>query len=229
MQVQAREERRAAQLAAPAHRDLTRRGVDRVRQILADRHARLHVDARAQVQPLQAVREALFAKGVAAVDVGDVPAVGVERADGELVAEQIELAGREVEQRADGRVRLAVVVAEVSFEVTSDAGDAPVRQQLPALRESLVKLYFDSAVIADRVGEAVSHAVSARIACGLAVRAKRRVADLTNYVTCVVFNRRIVQTTNASGRAGGQIRNSVQAMIIRIGRIGNNLKNRNEV
>src|SRR5262249_53003323 len=92
-------------------------------------------------------------------------------------AEQVELAGREVEQRADGRVGLAVVVAEVSLEVAFDFGDAPVGKQLPALREALVKLYFDRPVLADRAGEPVSHAIRAGIACGLAVRAKRLEAD----------------------------------------------------
>src|SRR5262249_40666475 len=153
-----------AQLAAPAHRDLAGCGVNRMSKVLADRHSRLHVNARAQIQTLQAASEALVAQGVAAVDVGDVPAVGVERADGELVAEQIELAGREVEQRADGRVGLAVVVAEMSLEVAFDFGDAPVGKQLPALREALVQLYFYRPVLADRVREAVSHPVRAGVA-----------------------------------------------------------------
>src|SRR5215813_1506206 len=135
------------------------------------------MNARAQVQPLQTASEALFAQRVAAEEIDDVPPISVERADGELVAEQVELARREVEQRADGRIGLAVVVAEMSFEVAFEFGDAPVRKELPAVREAPVQLYFDRAVIADRIGEAVRHTVRAGVARGLAILAERRVAD----------------------------------------------------
>src|SRR5262249_48740953 len=96
----------------------------------------------------------------------------------------------EVEQRADGRVGLAVVVAEVSLEVAFEFGDAPVRKQLPTVREALVQLYFDRAVIADRIGEAVRHAISAGVTSWLAVSAQRLVADAEGGVDEVWVARR---------------------------------------
>src|SRR5262249_57936023 len=148
------------------------------------------MNARAQVQPLQTASEALLAQRVAAVDVGDVPPISVAGADGERGAERVDLARREVKQRADGRVGLAVVVAEVPLEVAFEFGDAPVRKQLPTVRESLVQLYFDRAVIADRIGEAVRHAICAGVTRRLAVSAQRLVADAEGGVDEVRVARR---------------------------------------
>ena len=117
MKVQTGIERRASQLAAAADRNLSRIEVDRMSQEFADRHARLHVKSAAKVEPPDPPPQRTLAEGIAPVNVDNVPAVCVERADGELVPKQPEIAASEIEERADGRVGLAIVVAEVALEV----------------------------------------------------------------------------------------------------------------
>src|SRR5262245_13629235 len=105
-----------------------------MRQELADRHAGLQVHSAAEVQAFQRLAETAFAEYVVRIDIGYMTAISVEHANGELVAEQSEIAGDEIEQRTDGRIGLAVVIAEMSFEIAGKLRDAPVGQQLPIVR-----------------------------------------------------------------------------------------------
>ena len=82
-----------------------------MRQELADRHAGLHMQAAAEVQSLQRLAKTTLAEHVAGIDVRHVTAVSVERANRELIAEQAVFTSGEIEQRTDGRVSLAVVIA----------------------------------------------------------------------------------------------------------------------
>src|SRR5206468_8466814 len=106
-----------------AHGDLAGVEVGGMGVELADGHARLQMEAGSDVERLPAP------EGIAAVEVADVMPVRVEGPGGELVAEQAQAARREVEERADRGVGLAVVVPEVALEVTLDRGDPPVGQQ----------------------------------------------------------------------------------------------------
>ena len=92
---------------------------------------------RAEVQAFELPTEALPAESVAPINIHDVAAVGVERPGFELIAEQIEIAPREIEERADGRIGLTVVVAEVAFEVALERSDrAAIRSLFPPLRRA---------------------------------------------------------------------------------------------
>ncbi len=121
------------QLAAPPYRDFPSVEVDGVRQEFTDRQSGLHVNIESEIQTIQPVKTALFTEGIAAKHVNDVFAVGVEWSDGELIAEQIEVTSGEVKQRADCRVGLSVVIAQVAFEVALQRGYAPVGEALPAV------------------------------------------------------------------------------------------------
>ena len=70
---------------------------------------------------------------IAEVPVGYLLAVGIQHAGQELIAEQAKITGSEVEQRADARVRLPVVVAERTFEVAEQLGNPIVGPQLPVV------------------------------------------------------------------------------------------------
>src|SRR5262249_35322617 len=93
---------------------------------------------------------------------------------------------REVEERADSRVGLAIVIAEVAFEVALEGRDAPVGKQLPAIGEALVEFDLDRLVIADRVGEAIRHSIRAGIARRLAILTVRRIANIAERVAFVI-------------------------------------------
>src|SRR5262245_59147229 len=158
MHVPSPEKWRPAELAASADRNFTRIQVDRMREKLADRNPALHVDVGADIQALKQL-DVAAAELIAAVDVDDVAAVGVERPDGELVAEQVEVAGGEVEQRADARVGLTVVIAQVTLEVAFEFRNTPIARQLPAIGEAFVQLYLHRFVITHRIGETVRLAI----------------------------------------------------------------------
>src|SRR5262245_44053876 len=79
--------------------------------------------------------------------------IRVERPHCELIAEHIELSSREVEERADARVGLPIVIAEVAFKVAPERSDAPVREQLPAAGEPLVEFDLHRLVDANGSGK----------------------------------------------------------------------------
>src|SRR5262249_39051467 len=93
----------------------------------------------------------------------------IERPDCELIAEQIEITLSEVEERADARIGLPIVIAEVAFKVALERRDAPVGKQLPTIGESLVEFDLHRLVEANGVGEAIGYSVRAGTACGLSV------------------------------------------------------------
>ena len=90
-----------------------------MRQQFTDWHTAFKVYSRADSQAVYSLTKALVAKAVTAINVDDVTAIGIQWSGGELITEQFEVALRKVEQRADARIRLAVVVTEVTFEVTA--------------------------------------------------------------------------------------------------------------
>src|SRR5579863_1379046 len=75
--------------------------------------------------------------------VEDVLAVGAQRADALLACEQAECTLREVEQRADAGIGLAVVVAESAFIVALQLSYAIVDAESPIVREGLADFEFD--------------------------------------------------------------------------------------
>ncbi len=124
MQVKLRKEVCSAKLSAPACRNLSRIQVDRMCQELADRHTRLHVEAGPEVQAsygLERRAPASLSERIAAVDVYHVVTIGVERSYSKLIAEQSVVASREIEERADCRIRLTVIIAEVALVVAIGA------------------------------------------------------------------------------------------------------------
>ncbi len=125
------------QLATPAHRDFTGSRIDRMGQILADRHTRLRMNAGAEIETRKSFAKSLTAERIASINVSDMAAIGVERADRKLIAQQIELTRGEIEQRADRRICLAVIIAEMAFIVAFELGDPPVAQHLPVITELL--------------------------------------------------------------------------------------------
>src|SRR5918912_3709153 len=126
---------------------------------LADRETRFAVQISAERHPVQEAAEAFFAERVAAVDVRQHTTIRVERADGELVTEQIEIPRRKVKERADAGISLAVVITQVAFVITSQGSEPNVREQLPVIGEALVDFYFDCLVDALRIREAIRDTV----------------------------------------------------------------------
>src|SRR5262249_4747568 len=141
-QIKTGEEIGAAQFASPAGWDFTGVVVYRMREEFADRHAGLHMEPTAEVQS----GEPLAAEYIVDVDLHNVATIGIDWADGELIAKQTEIARSEVEQRTDSRIGLSVVIAEVPFEVAFDLRNSPVGEQLPVLGESLVQFDLHSAI-----------------------------------------------------------------------------------
>ena len=93
-----------------------------MRQILADRDARLHVETHAEVQAVQESATkagAIATEAVAGIDVRYKTTIGVQMTNRELIAEQVEVAFREVEQRTDAGISLTIVVTQVTFVVAA--------------------------------------------------------------------------------------------------------------
>src|SRR6266567_3346241 len=119
--------------------------------------------AYAEGQAIKFFKTSVFAECVATKDVRYEATIRVEGTNLELVAEEVEVALGKIKQRADARVGLTVVIAEMAFVVSTQARNAEVAQHLPTIRESLVQLDFDRLVDVDRIGEAVRHAVGPRV------------------------------------------------------------------
>src|SRR5262245_19323504 len=101
MQIELREERRATEFPTTTNGNLTGIQINRMRQILADRDSRFHVETETEIQPIQVVPihvPSILAEAVTAINVRHEAPVGVQRSDSKLIAEQIELSGSEVEQ-----------------------------------------------------------------------------------------------------------------------------------
>src|SRR5438045_3298680 len=112
-------------------------------QKLADRPPAFCVNDESQIQSVQAVSEHVTAETalpecVTGGDVYYVTTVGVQRANGKLVAQQVEFAGRKIEQRTDTRIGLLIVVAKMAFIISANLCDSPVRQQLPVIEKAAV-------------------------------------------------------------------------------------------
>src|SRR6185369_11749023 len=144
-------------VAIGADRDLTRVLVSRVRKQVVDRDTRLEVHGGAHGEALHVV----VSKRVAHKAVRQVTDVSVEHARAELTTEQVELTLREVKQRADVRVVLAVVITERTFVVAEQLGNTVVRAHLPVLGERLVDFELHRLVDADRIDETVRDPVRA--------------------------------------------------------------------
>ena len=104
--------------AATTNRNLARIQVTWMRIEFVDWKPGLKVCVDTEVQPIQGVPAAVFTEGIASKHVNDVFAIAIEWADGELIAEQIQITLSEVKQRTNRRVGLAIIVAQVAFKVT---------------------------------------------------------------------------------------------------------------
>src|SRR5204863_3873162 len=94
-----------------------------------------------------------------------VTTVGVQRANGKLVAQQVEFAGRKIEQRTDTRIGLLIVVAKMAFIISANLCDSPVRQQSPVIEKAAVDLDLKGSVLMDVVRKAVGYTVRPLITC----------------------------------------------------------------
>src|SRR5262249_3099684 len=150
---------------------------------------------------------------IAAIDVDDVTAVSVKRTDGKLIAKQIELALDEIEQRADARVCLTVVIAQVAFVISSQARDTPVRQQLPVIREPLVEFEFKGFVLVHWIGETVRDAINAEFAS----QRIRVIADRAKNVTTGVGHGRDVERYGARRGLAGRRNRATNRVGVRDG------------
>src|SRR5262245_25597994 len=155
---------------------------------LANGHARLEVDCRTKIQARQLLESIVFREFIVPIDVNDMATVRVKRTGLELISEQSEGSSREIKQRADARVGLAVVVAEVAFEVANDSRNPPVAEQLPVIREPLVQFDLQSPVLMHWVREAIRHSVGAKITRNTAVRTCGRIADRADHITVTVVH-----------------------------------------
>jgi hypothetical protein len=104
-----------------------------MRAQLVDRNTCLKVGVKTQVKSVQCVEAAILAKAIAAIQINYVMAITVQRSDGELRTQQVQVTGRKVEQRADSRVGLAVIVSQVALEVALQLSYTPVEETLPAI------------------------------------------------------------------------------------------------
>ena len=102
--------------------NLTHVLVDGMRCQLRDRRAGLATQSNATCQ----LAEHPVRKRVRAVQIANIATIGVEIARCELIAEQTNHALGEVEERADARIRLPVVVAEEAFIVAPEFREAIV-------------------------------------------------------------------------------------------------------
>src|SRR5258707_4729317 len=108
-------------------------------------------------------------ENVGDVGVADVAAVGNQLTDTLLLADKTEHAFGQVEQRANARVSLVVVVAEGAFVVAAEASDAIVGNQGPVVTEALVDFKFHGLVFT------LGIFVGVRLAIGLEFTAKQSV------------------------------------------------------
>jgi len=161
--------RRAALAASATHRNLTYVQVHRMRIESVDGESGFKVYVETKVQPIQSLEATFFSEAVAAEHIDDMPAIGVEWSNRKLVTQQIEVASRKVKQRTDSRISLTVIVAQMTFEITFELGNAPVEETLPTVREPAIQLDLERAVLPNRLRESVRVAIR-RIDLDVSVR-----------------------------------------------------------
>ena len=125
--------RSATLTTSPTYRNLACIQVNRMWSETVDRKPGFVVCVKTKVKTVQGMKTALFAEAIAAVHINDVPAIGVEWSNLKLVTEQVNVTLCKVKQRTDGRVGLTIVVAQVTFVVATQRGNAEVRQKLPVV------------------------------------------------------------------------------------------------
>ena len=136
---------------AATNRNLAHVLINGVRCQLGDRRAGLATQSNTTCQ----LAEHPVLDGVRAVKITNVTTVGVEVSRGELIAEQANHTLGEIEERADAGVRLPVIVAEETFIVPPQFGEAIIGANQEALAEVLVQLDFQGLVAAHRFRIAV--------------------------------------------------------------------------
>src|SRR6266566_2860593 len=97
-----------------------------------------------------------------------MPAVCVELAKSLLLRQQPESTLGQIEQGADTRVRLSVVVSKGTFIISLQASDSPIGDQCPVMAEGLVNFELDSLIFA------LGILVSVRLAVGVEFTSKCR-------------------------------------------------------
>jgi len=105
-----------------SNRHFTSVAIDGMGQQLADWHAglKMHRWSNSEATKFLAERtEFLFTELIAGEDINYMPAISIEWSNLELVSEQIEITGSEIEQRADTRIGLTVVISKMPFVVTT--------------------------------------------------------------------------------------------------------------
>src|SRR5262249_25772037 len=106
-----------------------------------------------------------LAESITAVNIDDMSSVRVEWTNSKLIAQQIEFTLHEIEQGADTRISLSVVVAEVTFVVSPQTCYAPVRKELPVIRETLVHFNLKRFVLVYWIRKTVWCPVNAEVTC----------------------------------------------------------------
>ena len=155
-----------------SNRNFTGVPIDRMGQQLADWHASLKVHrwSYSQATKFAAERtELVFVELITGEDINYVPAISIKWSNLELISKQVEITGSKIKQRADARVSLTVIISKMSFVVSTQARDAPVRKQLPIVRKALVYFYLESFVNVHRVDESIWNTVRPGVARRLAI------------------------------------------------------------
>ena len=157
-----------------SNRHFTSVAIDGMGQQFADWHAglKMHRWSNSETTKFLAERtEFVLSELIAGEDINYMPAIGIEWSNLELVSKQVEVTGSEIEQRADTRIGLTVVISKMPFVVSTQARNAPVRKQLPIVREALVYFYLQSSVNVDRVDKSIWNTVRPGVARRLAILA----------------------------------------------------------
>src|SRR5437773_8001285 len=154
-----------------------------------NRQAGLKMRIESKVETIQGMEATLRREAVATISIDNVSPIRVERSDCKLVAQQVEIAGSEVEQRADAGIGLSIVVTQVAFVVSSQAGNSPIKEGLPAVRKPTIQFKLKRLVFAHSIREAVRLAVrrNKRIAQRVRVRVYARLSE-TDRLGRRVFN-----------------------------------------
>ena len=158
--------------ATTSNRHFTSVAIDGMGQQFADWHAglKMHRWSNSETTKFLAERtEFVLSELIAGEDINYMPAISIEWSNLELISKQVEVTGSEIEQRADTRIGLTVVISKMPFVVSTQARNAPVRKQLPIVREALVYFYLQSSVNVDRVDKSIWNTVRPGVARGLAI------------------------------------------------------------
>src|SRR5437870_10028832 len=149
-----------------------------------DRKPSLEVRVETEVKAVQRAVATILAEAVAAEHVDDVPTITVEWSYRELIAQQVKISRGKVKERTDSGIGLTVVVTQVAFKVSSQAGNTPVEEALPTVCEPAIQLNLQRLVVTYRIRETVWFSVRAnesvagcRINAGLS-KAHRRFAAI---------------------------------------------------